>query len=227
MAFTQVQTGVSAGLAGNYSAISVSFGTAPAAGSVVVARYLFWDGGSTPPTATVADGASTAFTVESHNSGATNMAQAGYIGHAYLILSATGHATITVTFSKACGASGLLAVWVDEFAPPSGQTVSYDNGAFANGTGAISTPTIPVAGSNELVVSSASDASAVGAATGSWTLTQGAVRYGNHAAYILDVSAGTAVGYEGFGSAVYNAIGMSFKAAAGGAVDSNFIFSRW
>jgi hypothetical protein len=224
MAFTKVQTGVSAGLAGNNSAISVSFGAAPAAGSVVVAHYLFYDGSSTPPTATVADAADNAFTVESHNSGATNMSGAGYIGQAYLILSAAGFATITVTFSKACGAGGVLAIWVDEFAPPGGTTVTYDNGAVANGTGTISTPTIPVAGSNELVVSSASDASSVGAATGAWTLNQGGTRYGNEAAYILDVSANTAVGYVGTTSVVYNAIGMSFAAAADEPPDSNFFF---
>jgi hypothetical protein len=142
------------------------------------------------------------------------MAVAGYVGQAYLILSATGHATITVTFSKACGASGLLAVWVDEFAPPSGETVSYDDGEVGSGTGTINTPTIPVSGSNELVTSVASDEWSVGEATGAWTLNDGGVQHSCNAAHILSVSANTAVGYLGYSGKAYAAVGMSFKAAA-------------
>lgn len=218
-AFTLKQNGVSFGKSGDYSSVSVALASNPTAGSVVAVRYLFYDGGTTPPSITsIKDGNDNAYAVEAHNSGSTNMDMAGFIGQGYVVAPSNAEKTITVTFSKTCGSDGVLAIWIDEFAPPAATTASYDDGEVGNGTEAINTPTIPVSGTEELVVSVASDAYTVNSTTGSWISNAGGNQYNNNAAYILSVSSSTAVGFQGSSGNVYNAIGMSFKAVASKAI---------
>lgn len=209
--FTKRQNGV-AGTATSGLTVSATLGSNPTTGDTLCVGVLFYDGTTTAPTFTVQDGNSNNYTVESHNTGATNMADAGYLGQAYLVNApANADKVITVTFSKACS---IAAVWVDDFAV-SGGTSAYDNGAVGNGATAITTPTIPVAGSNELLYCVVADSTDVGAANSPWTGVDGGNQFGCWAGYDLSASSNTAVNFAGSGGGtVYNAIGMSFSFTA-------------
>lgn len=207
MAFTKTQTGV-ANSAVSGTTVLATFASNPGTGHLVCVGLLFFDGGTTPPTYTVQDGNGNTYTNEAHTSGATNMDTAGWVGMAYLANTpSNAEKNITVTFNRTIAAA---VIWIDEFQPSTG-TPTYDNGAFANGTSAITTPSIPVAGANELVYAVACDADTVTAVSSAWTLNQGGLVFGCGAEWILDVSAATAVGFSGSAGNVYNAVGMSFK----------------
>lgn len=208
--FTKAQTGVATQNA-NSSTISCAFASNPATGSLVTVGTGFYDTGTTPPTFTVADAASNSYTVDSTDSGSTNVSTSGYIGQAYL-LSAPSNAnkTITVTFSKSTTSSGVANIWCDNWTP-SGGVATFDKAAFANGTGTINTPTITVSSANELVYCTASDAGSVVAATSPFTLNEGGIfSAGWGAEWVTGQSANRACAFTGTSGQVYNAVGMSF-----------------
>lgn len=212
-AFTKAQTGVGNSATGG-TTVSVALASNPAAGSLVCVGILFYDGGTTPPTWTTQDGNSNTYN-NAASSGATNMDTAGWIGQSYLANApSNAEKTITVTFNKS---NVVAAIWVDNFTPSTG-VPAFDNSASANGSGTINTPSIPVAGSNELVYSTVCDANDSGTTSGAWTINEGGKFFANGSAWILDVSANTSVGWTGTIGNAYNAIGMSFSMSASGAV---------
>lgn len=144
------------------------------------------------------------------------MASAGYIGQAYFIASGTPDKTITITFNRTIV---VAEIWVKNFSATG--VITYDNGAFASGTGTVNTPSIPVAGSGELVWAVTSNAADTNGATGAWADSEGGGASSNASAFILSVSANTAVGWAGTAAAAFNAIGMSFAATAGGRTTKN------
>lgn len=209
MAFTKRQTGVTANSTGSSLTLaSAALASTPTVGDLICVAVLFYDTTTTPPTFTVKDENNNAFTIESHALDGTSMDNAGWVGLAYLIAPSNIGKTMTVTFNKAY--NGAAVIWVDDF-NPNGQTATYDSGAAANGSGTINTPTIPVAGSHELVYAAASNINDDGATTGAWTGSEGGKTFGNWAEWILDVSANTAVGFVGTVSSGYKAQGMSFS----------------
>lgn len=209
--FTKAQTGVATNVSTGQTAITCTFASNPAQGDLVTLGVLFSDTGTVAPTFTVADGNGNSYTIESHNSGSTNMDTAGYVGQAYLLYApANANKAITATFNKSDGPSGAISMWCDDWTP-SGGASAYDSGNVGNGTGTINTPTITVSGTNELVYCTASDAASVGVANSPFTLNEGGNQGGNQSEWAKDLSADQACAYAGTAGQVYNAVGMSFK----------------
>ncbi len=210
--FSKAQTGVAASSSG--TTVSVSLASNPQPGHVVCVGLGFYDGGASATTVSVSDGNGNSYTIEGHGSGSTNVAAVGQAFLAYLANTpANADKTITATFGRS---SVVVAIWVDDFAPSSG-VPTYDNGAFASGTGAITTPIIPVSGPNELLYALALDANDAQPAQSPWTNNEGGAtgsgigNTGWFASWILSASANTAVKYPGTSGNAYNAVGMSFK----------------
>ena len=192
------------------SSVSCTFASAPSAGDLVVVGAGWFDNGTTASTVAVADGNGHAFQIDSHTSGTTNVGTAGQPFQAYLLAAPSNASnTITATFGNAFTYG---AIWCDDFAV-SGGTAQLDSGAFAAGTGALTSPTIPVSGAGRLVYAVAMDADSVGSVESPWTANAGGVQSGNEAAYVLSASSSTAVAFNGTGNDAYNAIGMSFTVA--------------
>ena len=193
------------------SSLSCTFASAPSAGDLVVVGAGWFDAGTAATTVAVADDSGHAFQIDSHTSGATNVGTAGQAFQAYLLAAPDNVSnTITATFGDAFTYAGM---WCDDFAV-SGGTAQYDAGAVASGTGAISSPTIPVSGAGRLLYAVAMDADSVGAVQAPWTGNAGGAQSGNDAAYVLSASASTAVALGGTTGDAYNAIGMSFTLAS-------------
>lgn len=205
--FTKVQAGKS-GTASSGTTVSASFTNNVTQGNLVCVGVAFYDGGSTPPTLSVQDENGKVYTIEPNNTGTTNMTVCGWGSLAYLLKAPAGAGkTITATFDRTITFAG---IWVDEFNPSIGQ-VAYDSGATASGTGALTTPSIPVNNSHELVYGLGLSDSVIGAVTGAWTGNEGGVQIGDDTEWILHVMSATAVGFGAGSGNHYNASGMSFK----------------
>ncbi len=204
--FTLRQPGVSAQRTSG-STVSCTFADAPTEGDLVVVGAGWWNAGSSPTTIAVTDDHGNSYEVESHTSGATNVAAAGQPFQAYL-LSAPGTAskTITATFGDSFSYG---AIWCDDFVVDGG-TAQYEAGAVGSGTGEITAPSIPVSGAGRLLYGVAMDADSVGAAQAPWTGNAGGAQSGNAAVYVLSASESTAVAMGGTSGNPYNAIGMAF-----------------
>lgn len=210
--FTKVQTGT-AGTAASGTTVSSSLALNATAGNLVTINYLWFDGMGTAPIATAQDENGKTYTIESHNSGTTNISSAGYIGQGYYIVASGAGKTVTVTFNRTIV---VAVVFINEWAPPGGQTVSYDNGAFTSGTSDVTGPSIPVAGTGELIIGFANDSDTVSAVSGSWVMGDAGINTGSAMEYQLGVSGATSVGFAATAAQAWNAIGMSFSASGGG-----------
>jgi hypothetical protein len=201
--FLPLQTGSASSASG--TTIAVTLHNNVTAGNLVCIGMLFFDETSTPATFTAQDENGKTYTVEAHTSSA-RMSTTGQALQGYLIAPSGCGKTITVTFSK----GGLSSMWVEEFQVVGGPAV-YDDGAAADGTANPSnSPTVPVSGSNELVVNTTTVDVALTEAVSPW-IKIAAIENGCGSAYIPFVNASTNAAWDHSGSE-WSAVGMSFSA---------------
>lgn len=209
--FMRTQPGVRCSLAAvSSTTISCSLGNNPTAGDLVTMGGEFYDATMTAPTVvSVLDGNSNPYTVEPHNSGNTNVDSAGYVFQGYTASApANANKTVTITYSKPLQYGSMYLM---DFTPPTGLT-TLDNGAYAGASnGPITTPTISVATSHDLLVNTVGATTSAGSPTGVWTANEGGTADGSNSAYVLDRATNLAVAYPGDAAQPYNAVGMSFR----------------
>ncbi len=216
MAFSVVSGQNAVNTAASSNTISAALPSNPTTGNVVCVSFFFFDGTTSPVTATVTDGNGNAYTV-APTSPSTFLTDTGGSFCAYLIAGATANKTITVSFTR----SGSAAVYtfanlhITEFHSSSG-TISLDSSNVGTGSGAtISTPTISVTGSGpDLLYCGIGVATNETAVNSPWTITpEGPDSDGCVAAYVLGATSSTALNISTAGGD-YVSSAMSFKAGS-------------
>jgi len=184
----------SGGVSGSYAATVVLPNNPTPGNTVCVAAMTFNNDVSTAPTVTIRDSNSNAYTVSP--SSPVSGVPVGYIGFlflAYLLVApANASKTITATFSMATG--GYAGIFADEFAPTGGTPV-FDSDAAATGTGSSAhSPSVPVAGSTELLYSGVMIGNYSPTANSPWTAnTAGAIFDSWLAAFDVSASSNTLI----------------------------------
>lgn len=213
------------------STATATLGVNPTVGNVVAVGGFFFDGVTNiPTTIAIQDQNGNVYTAGPNSPAFVQAANAGTVFWAYLIAPANAHKAITVTFSGAVHTFTNASLSAQEY-PVSGGTASLDadlGGSGTTTTKAINTPTIPVNGANELIVSVASTDDAVTSAADSWVLPANQpAADGDAMAYQLSVSVGTAVAFTlvDFGTHFWDSGGMSFTITAAASTDIAFAFT--
>lgn len=191
------------------SSVVGTLGSNPTTGNVVAVGGFVWNNIALTPTITISDGNGNTYTKSPNSPSTGDPTGAGYAYSAYFIATGTAEKTITVTSSRV---EIVMTVWVAEVTVTGG-TASFDNDATGSGASGttINTPTIPVAGTSELVVSYAAPDHAITAVGGAWTAIDTIPStLSDGGAYILSVSAGTAVNFTQSSSGGWSSMGMSF-----------------
>lgn len=187
----------------------------PGTGHLVIVGCETSNNGVSSPVPTVAalDGSANVYTVAAPSGSPIGNVSSfnGFAALAYLA-SAPAGASATITFTWTAATGGFGGCLADEFSYTQPST-TYDNGATANSGGTpITTPTIPVSGSNDLVYSMLMANNSAMGVGGSWTANAfGAVSSSLLTGYQPGVSTGTAVDFTLTGPFASAAEGISFK----------------
>lgn len=211
--FQRAQNGIACGLAAaSQTTIVCTLATNPLTGHPVLFGGQFYDGTMIGPTvSSVVDSAGNAYTLAPCNSGNNRVDSAGYVWVAYL-LSAPANATkaITVTYSKSLNYAALFG---GEFISPPGLP-TYDACAVAGAaTGPVTTPSVTITGTHELLFAVGGATTTLGTPTSSWIQNEGGNINGGQAgaAYILDVSANKAAAWPADAAQPYNAVIVALR----------------
>jgi hypothetical protein len=187
----------------------------PTPGNLVCLGFGWYNGVLASSTiVSILDANGNAYTLSANSPSSTNGTTAGAVYLAYLLSAPVGASkTVTVSWTTP---STSTSGFIDEFHSSVGG-VTFD--AALTGSGSvtpIATPSIPVSGSGELVYAYASPQDLISAAGGSWVLPETLPRtFGDAAAYILSVSANTALNFTHSGGNLWDSMGMSFKETGG------------
>lgn len=193
---------------------AVTLASNPTTGNSVMCSAASYNNGSmTVPTVTFVDGNSNSYTVTSQ----TLIVKAnGVVAIAWLLNApSNAHKTITATWSIQMGGYGGIAC--DEFTETS-CTAALDTAIGGSGTAQnITSPTITVGGSSEIVYSGVQTNNSVSGVSGAWTkggdgTTISASSFLSE--WINTVSTNTAVGYTGNFSSDYSVQAASFSCLA-------------
>jgi hypothetical protein len=130
--------------------IPITLPSTPSAGQLVTVCVLdFNSGSSTPPTATLVDGAANAYTMVTGSPAGTPAVNGSFAFLFYWVATGSANPSLTFTASSAVAFSGAFA---DVFAATGGPTITLDSQAAASGS--LTLPVVPlVTGTNDLLVS--------------------------------------------------------------------------
>ena len=204
------------------TSFTVSLPNNPTAGNLVCVASIWYNGGtSNPGVVAIKDGSLNVYQL-SPSSPVINIAAGdGTAILAYLVVPAGASKAITITTVNNIGSSGVITLWVGEFNDSSGTPGFYQDAVGTDsGTPSVtvSTPTIPVSGTANLLFALCIPDTTIVSANGVWTalVASGAGSLpnvggpGDAAVYDLSASSATALNLTQNTSGNWGSIGMSF-----------------